>query len=135
MQNNEFTLERINKQNKLYQSQLKNMKEEVEMSEKELVDLRSKVEDYYRMELEFDKAKSQINILELKITQAQSKLKLENQKFKALDGIIKAKIEQKSAHWEQLIDRKLKEKDLFEIPACKIIQNFAKTLNKENVRL
>ena len=34
------------------------MKEEVEMSEKELVDLRSKVEDYYRMELEFDKAKS-----------------------------------------------------------------------------
>ena len=44
------------------------MKKELEMSEKELVELRSKVEEYYRMELEFDKAKSQITILELKIT-------------------------------------------------------------------
>ena len=70
MQNNEFTLESISKQNKLFQSQLKNMKEELDMSEKELAELRSKAEEYYRMELEFDKAKSQITILELKITQA-----------------------------------------------------------------
>ena len=34
------------------------MKEEVEMSEKEIVELKSKVEEYYQMELEFDKAKS-----------------------------------------------------------------------------
>ena len=34
------------------------MKEEVEMSEKEIVELKSKVEESYQVELEFDKAKS-----------------------------------------------------------------------------
>ena len=83
-----------------------------------------------QFEAKYGKVKSENDILALKLAESQERQKLEAEKFKALDGIIKAKIEEKSAQWNLMLAEKLKEKDIFEKPACKVFKNVIKTLNK-----